>query len=76
MLRHMHLFSAEVQKFVLAAEGLIFHDVDPQTLPGTDREAIRYYVQALSEKFLTLSVPSPLPKSESVVKRSPSSPTP
>ena len=51
MLSQMHLFSQEIQKFVLSAEGLMFHDVKPQTITPTDLEAIRYYVQCLSEKF-------------------------
>ena len=47
----MHLFSPEVQKFVLAAESLMFDDVMPQSLTEIDLKAIRYYVQCLSDKF-------------------------
>ena len=53
MLPQMHLFSPEVQKFVLAAECLMFGDVTPQSLTETDLKAIRYYVQCLIEKFET-----------------------
>lgn len=51
MLPQMHLFHPEVQKFVLAAECLLFHDVTPQSVSQVDLEAIRYYVQCLSDKF-------------------------
>ena len=51
MLPQMHLFHPEVQKFVLAAECLMFHDVTPQSVTQTDLEAIRYYVECLSYKF-------------------------
>jgi hypothetical protein len=51
MLPQMHLFSPDIQKFVLAAECLMFHDVMPESLMETDLNAIRYYVQCLSDKF-------------------------
>jgi hypothetical protein len=51
MLPQMHLFHPEVQKFVLAAECLLFHDVTPQSVSQVNLEAIRYYVQCLSHKF-------------------------
>jgi hypothetical protein len=51
MLPQMHLFSPDIQKFVLAAECLMFHDVMPESLKETDLKAIRYYVQCLSHKF-------------------------
>jgi hypothetical protein len=51
MLPQMHLFHPEVQKFVLAAECLMFDDVTPQSISQVDLEAIRYYVQCLSDKF-------------------------
>jgi hypothetical protein len=47
------IFSPLVAPFVMAAERLLFYDVDPQTLASTDREAIRYYIESLSEKFMT-----------------------
>jgi hypothetical protein len=53
MLPQMHLFSPEVQKFVLAAECLMFGDVTPRSLTEPDLKAIRYYVQCLIEKFET-----------------------
>jgi hypothetical protein len=62
MLPQMHLFHPEVQKFVLAAECLMFHDVTPQSVKQVDLEAIRYYVQCLSDKFA--STPSCLPDYE------------
>ena len=62
MLPQMHLFHPEVQKFVLAAECLLFHDVTPQSVSQVDLEAIRYYVQCLSDKFV--STPSCLSNDE------------
>jgi hypothetical protein len=51
MLPQMHLFSTDIQKFVLAAECLMFRDVTPQSVTQTDLQAIRYYLQCLSDKF-------------------------
>jgi hypothetical protein len=56
MLPQMHLFSPDIQKFVLAVECLMFHDVTPHSLTETDLEAIRYYVQCLSDKFAPSAV--------------------
>jgi hypothetical protein len=57
MLPQMHLFSREIQKFVVAAECLMFHDVTPQSITPADLQAIHYYIECLSEKFA--SPPSP-----------------
>jgi hypothetical protein len=51
MLPQIHMFSTHVQKLLLAAECLMFRDVTPQSLTPTDLQAIRYYIQCLSEKF-------------------------
>jgi hypothetical protein len=56
MLPQMHLFSPDIQKFVLAAECLMFHDVTPESLTEPDLKAIRYYVQCLSDKFAPSAV--------------------
>jgi hypothetical protein len=61
MLPQMHLFSPDIQKFVLAAECLMFHDVKPESLTETDLKAIRYYVQCLSDKFSPSAVRSGRP---------------
>jgi hypothetical protein len=60
MLPQMHMFSREIQKFVVAAECLMFHDVTPQSVTPSDLQAIHYYIQCLSDKFgssSALSVP-------------------
>jgi hypothetical protein len=46
------IFSSDVGKFVIAAERLI-HDVRPQFLTDSDRAAVRYYLECLSEKFFS-----------------------
>jgi hypothetical protein len=51
MLPRMHMFSREIQKFVVAAECLMFHDVTPQSVTQADLQAIHYYIQCLSDKF-------------------------
>jgi hypothetical protein len=51
MLQHRAFLSPDVSKFVMAAERLMFHDIEPQALTRTDLDAIRYYVESVSAKF-------------------------
>ena len=46
------MFSESIEEFVVAAERLMVNDVQPETLPHNDIEAIRFYVKSLTEKFL------------------------
>jgi hypothetical protein len=65
MLPQMHLFSPEVQKFVIAAECLMIDDVMPQSLTEIDLKAIRYYMQCLSDKFASPALPDTSPNGAS-----------
>ena len=47
------VFSEPIDEFVAVAERLMLYDVEPRKLTATDIEAIQYYVQSISEKFLS-----------------------
>jgi hypothetical protein len=55
---------AVAAEFVFAAERLIVHDVTPEALPESDRAAVEYYLECLSQKFYGSKAPAdiyPLP---------------
>lgn len=42
---------AVAAEFVVAAERLILHDVNPELLPERERATLKYYLDCLSKKF-------------------------
>ena len=42
---------AVAAEFVVAAERLILHDVQPELLPERERATLKYYLDFLSKKF-------------------------